>query len=158
MRSELWNGLKKTGYEVWDVREVPEYQKNDIDFMIPDTEYKIAPDGSLNELKLWTAIEVKTDFAMSKTGNFFIELFKNRDGKISDGWFVKCKADEIHYVVPQEGIVYVIGMENLVSLIRDGYGTVGNFKIDAGVETQAVLLTKQEILPALEYYYRVRPY
>ena len=74
--------LQSRGIEVVDVAEVPDYQKIDIDFLIKKN-------GKT------AGLEVKADYRVNKTCNFFFEAGAQRGDYVSTGWLFKCKADYV---------------------------------------------------------------
>ena len=79
---------QKHGNDVIDVRLVPLYQKRDIDFLLPDD----------------TAVEVKTDTWLHKTGNLFFEAARDHGFA---GCFYRSKADVWAYVDAESGKAYL---------------------------------------------------
>lgn len=82
---ELKKILREAGFKVKDVSEDPHYFHKDIDLIAtsPIT-FKT------------TTIEVKADYRMSETGNFYIEVANPRS-KGGKGWFKFCEADILAY-------------------------------------------------------------
>ena len=98
--------LQQQGIEVLDVAEVPDYQKIDIDFLIK----KNGKTASL---------EVKADYRINKTCNFFFEAGAQRGDYVSTGWLFKCKADYvcIYDMVKRHG--YILDFPLTCSLLEE---------------------------------------
>lgn len=98
--------LQSQGIEVLDVAEVPDYQKIDIDFLIK----KNGKTASL---------EVKADYRINKTCNFFFEAGAQRGDYVSTGWLFKCKADYvcIYDMVKRHG--YILDFPLTCSLLEE---------------------------------------
>lgn len=114
--------LDKAGIRYEDVSEVKEWQDVDVDFIL---------EGKIR-------LEVKTDFAIKNTGNIFIEVNKERNGKIYPGWWQKIQADSIAWVDALNGIVYMISVRKL-RLWMVHNAPIKQFKIDSNTVTNAIL-------------------
>ena len=117
-----YNYLIARGWEVEDVSNNEEYFSLDIDFLI-----------TRNGIS--TSIDVKTEAAMARTGNMFIEdeiIYK--DGREAKGWLHYSKAEYIWHVNPKNGVAFVYRLEDMKEYLRkaprrwgtcrDGYKTV----------------------------------
>ena len=98
--------LQSRGITVVDVAEVPDYQKIDIDFLIKKN-------GKT------AGLEVKADYRINKTGNFFFEAGAQRSDYVSTGWLFKCKADYvcIYDMVKRHG--YILDFPLTCSLLEE---------------------------------------
>ena len=97
--------LQSRGITVIDVAEMPEYQKIDVDFLIKK-QGKTA------------SIEVKGDYRISKTGNFFFEAGAQRGDYYSAGWLLKCPADYLCVYVMQNAHRYILDFPLTCSLLE----------------------------------------
>ena len=70
-----------------DVREIKEYQKQDVDFLLINQEGKIC------------RFELKTDTRMAGTGNIYLEDKIERELNVfTDGWYHLCQADILSFL------------------------------------------------------------
>ena len=117
-----YNYLITRGWEVEDVSNNEEYFSLDIDFLA-------AKDGNS------VSLDVKTEEAMSRTGNMFIEdAITYQDGRMAKGWLYYSKAEYIWHVNPKNGVAFVYRLEDMQDYLRkaprkcgtcrDGYKTV----------------------------------
>ena len=117
-----YNYLIARGWEVEDVSNNEEYFSLDIDFIA-------AKDGNS------VSLDVKTEEAMSRTGNMFIEdTITYQDGRMAKGWLYYSKAEYIWHVNPKNGVAFVYRLEDMKEYLRkaprkwgtcrDGYKTV----------------------------------
>lgn len=87
-----YNYLIARGWEVEDVSNNEEYFSLDIDFIA-------AKDGNS------VSLDVKTEEAMSRTGNMFIEhTITYQDGRMAKGWLHYSKAEYIWHINPDNGV------------------------------------------------------
>ena len=115
---------------VTDVSQEPKYQQMDIDFLVDR--------DSFSEQR---TVEVKNDYKLAETGNFFCEYDTYKCGVRYRGWMNKSKADWLFIIQLEGRKIYVLNFNRLKGycdshkgLIRQFY----NYKEDA--YTQAVLL------------------
>lgn len=94
-----YNTLKGS-VNVTDLRKNPKFQKYDIDFL------RLYLHEDIVKAK---TIEIKIDFMLSRTGNFFIEL---------SGWYEKCKAEIILYVDAYRKLGYHLNNKELHEFIN----------------------------------------
>lgn len=130
--------LSKAGVEYEDVSEDKDWQKQDVDFLVGKHKY-----------------EVKTDFAISKTGNIFIEVSKETKTGVHPGWWRICKADSIAWIDAINGIVYMIDVKKLrLWMVHNAPSKT--FEIDANTKTTAILYPvrqlKEENIIYAEYF------
>lgn len=122
--------LKKSGVHFQDVSEDREWQEQDIDFIVEGVPY-----------------EVKTDFAIHKTGNIFIEVQKESKTGVHPGWWQKIKARVLVWIDAINGIIYMIDVNKLRAWMAHNAPTKV-FEIDANTKTTAILypvyILKQE--------------
>ena len=100
----VWNVLIKQKWirNVVDVRDDKNFQEQDIDFWIENTERQFA------------SVEVKTDYKAHETGNIVYEV--QTSGSL--GCFEKTKAKYIAYYIPANKVVYLINVVNLRTFIH----------------------------------------
>ena len=104
-----YNYLIARGWEVEDVSNNEEYFSLDIDFLA-------ARNG------ISTSIDVKTEAAMARTGNMFIEdeiIYK--DGREAKGWLHYSKAEYIWHINPQNGMAFAYNLEEMREFIKKNY-------------------------------------
>lgn len=111
-----FHGIKNA----FDVRHDKRFQEWDVDFLILDRNLQV------------TWLEVKTDMAAYRTGNFFYETESH--GKT--GCLERTKADCIAFFVPQSGNIYLCNTEALRRCVR----THSYRLIDAGDESKGYLI------------------
>lgn len=97
-----------------DVREVIEYQKQDIDFLVTE--------NGLFEDKGGVGLEVKSDFTHYSSGNMFFQLFNNVEtNRLGD--VLRTKAKYLAYVFYNEDKVYIMESKELkVWLLEESDG------------------------------------
>ena len=86
------------GYNVFDVRDFPEYQKKDVDYVIDTEGAESLP--SIKEVisnRRYIKIEVKLDSRGLETGNFPYELESHSNA----GWCVVTKCDYIYLALTE---------------------------------------------------------
>lgn len=130
--------LSEAGVEYEDVSEDKDWQKQDVDFLVGKYKY-----------------EVKTDFAISKTGNIFIEVSKETKTGVHPGWWRICKADSIAWIDAINGVIYMIDVKKLrLWMVHDAPSKT--FEIDANTKTTAILYPvwqlKEENIIYAEYF------
>lgn len=93
--------LAQRGWRTTDLSDLPQYQKQDIDFRAEkgDTTF---------------TIEVKTDSVIAHTGNMFIEI-KQGD---KDGWYHYCRADILFYIDSTNKRIYCFSLNDLRQYIN----------------------------------------
>lgn len=94
------------GHTIKDVRDILEFRKRDIDFIIDEYE-----------------CEVKTDRRIAKTNNLFIETesVSYKTNKISKGWFDYCEAEYLFYLDWENKILYIYKFDDIKEYIRDNW-------------------------------------
>jgi hypothetical protein len=116
----VYDALTARGSIITDLRDDMEARWNDIDFLLEK-------DGKQ------TTLEVKTDYASERTGNFFIE-YENRNNKKHNyfGWYRYCKAEYLCFV--QEGArkAYIVLLDELKQTIKKDPFRVANGKDAVG--------------------------
>ena len=101
-----YNYLIARGWEVEDVSNNEEYFSLDIDFLA-------AKDGNS------VSLDVKTEEAMSRTGNMFIEYTLNYlNGKTAKGWLHYSKAEYIWHINPDNGVAFAYKLEEMKEYLR----------------------------------------
>lgn len=106
---ELKSYLRYSGHTVEDVSNEPAYWKKDIDLIV---------DGE-------TAIEVKWDSKVYDTGNLFIEIYSDVEGR-KEGWYKFCEADILAYGDAVNKYFFMFDFEGLKEHIeahKDEYRT-----------------------------------
>lgn len=98
--------MRSRNHTVIDVSDDAEYQKKDIDFLLT------SPTGEK------CSIEVKTDYKIHKTGNFFFEGVYHKDWGDSNGWFDYCEADYICFLDAVEYKLYIFDYKNGKEIIQ----------------------------------------
>lgn len=133
--------LEKRGKSCKDVSDNPEYQKDDIDFIV---EGKHGREISF---------EVKNDSKISRTGNIFYESISNVDyGTV--GCFEKTKADYIVICSEPEKKFYVVKSEVLRRYVRDNKQSLRYISRVEGSNSAGYLVPKSSIsthLKVVEY-------
>lgn len=100
--------MEGRNYIVEDVREDPEYQIKDIDFLVT------SPTSGLTK-----SFEVKYDARIHRTGNLYLEIeniFSTQWRR--EGWWLHCEADYIAYGDQQVNIFYIIPREELEDRVK----------------------------------------
>lgn len=87
-------------YNVEDVSENPRYQEKDIDFIVSNDE-------------IVRYLEVKTDYKIAKTHNFFCEYDLYKNGIKYRGWMNKSKATDLFWVQFEEKKIYLLDFHKL---------------------------------------------
>lgn len=101
-----YNYLLNTGWEVEDTTGNPAYYDIDIDFLMEK-------DGHS------TSLDVKTEEAMTRTGNMFIETGINyANGKYKKGWLYVSKAEYIWHVNPDTGVAFAYRLEEMNEYLK----------------------------------------
>ena len=121
--------LQQQGIEVVDVAENHTYQKIDIDFLIKKN-------GKT------AGLEVKADYRVNKTCNFFFEAGAQRGDYVSTGWLFKCKADYvcIYDMVKRHG--YILDFPLTCSLLEEhGEVKIFNDNLDNKISKAYVFRT-----------------
>ena len=103
------NIMESRNYKVEDVREDPEYQLIDIDFVVT------SPTTGLRK-----TFEVKYDARIHRTNNLYLEISNifSKQWKGS-GWYNHCKADYLVYGDQQVNKFYVIPMKKLRKRVEE---------------------------------------
>lgn len=133
-------------YTLVDVRDNPEYQRKDIDFLY------LSPMRFVGN----KSIEVKTDTVMARTGNIYLECMDNcNTGR--KGWFYASEADYLCYYDYHNDELYVIELAELRWLVkrvptrevvmRDYNPATGYYK-----EGRGLVMKKEELTKAESYY------
>lgn len=103
------DAMQARGHKVFDVRDIKEYQKKDIDYLVQKR----------NTNKKYS-FEIKSDSRMWETGNFVVEKWENLNK--SKGWFYKCKARFLVICDVEREILYMFKF----SLLRDYVAEYGD--------------------------------
>lgn len=100
----VWNALVKQKWikSVVDVRDDKNFQEQDIDFWIENTDRQFA------------SVEVKTDYKAHETGNIVYEVQTSNNL----GCFEKTKAKYIAYYIPADKVIYLLNTVNLRTYIH----------------------------------------
>lgn len=93
--------MEAKGYTVQDVSGDPQYQKQDIDFIVTS--------ATTGETKTF---EVKFDAKINRTGNLYLE-FVNKNSTGALGWWEFCKADYLAYGNAKTKTFLVFNMQEL---------------------------------------------
>ena len=118
--------MRNRNHKVIDVSNDVEYQKKDIDFLLENQEGQKC------------AIEVKTDYKIQKTGNFFFESTYHKDWGDSSGWLDYCEADYICVLAAKEGKLYILKYDK--DLILEKAQKTYFYNRDDGCDREAYLL------------------
>lgn len=100
-RSLLKDG-KPVVNHITDVRNVPQFQTLDVDFIIDFMDGKVS------------LVEVKTDRQAYKTGNLVFETRSNGN----PGCLLRSIADVVAYVVPETNSLYYLSLERIKMFIQ----------------------------------------
>lgn len=100
--------LEKWGCKFEDVSENPEYQEQDIDFVV---ESRKVPGKTVS-------VEVKNDQRIYETGNIFFETMSNVDYS-TEGCFKKSKSELMAIVSEKERAIYFVGTEILRKFVDE---------------------------------------
>lgn len=117
-----YNYLIAKGWEVEDVSNNEEYFSLDIDFLAAKDNISVS-------------LDVKTEEAMNRTGNMFIEnTITYQDGRSTGGWLYYSKAEYIWHINPDNGVAFAYRLEDMKKYLRktpckwgtckDGYKTI----------------------------------
>lgn len=129
--------LEKTGKKCRDVSDDPDFQKDDIDFIVEGR--------SGNEL----SFEVKNDSKIYRTGNIFYEYISNVDyGTV--GCFEKTKADFIVICSEQESKFYIIASEVLKEYVRNNKNSLRYISRVEGSNSAGYLIPKRNVAEYLK--------
>ena len=110
------NFLLNTGWEVEDTTGNEQYFALDIDFLMEKEGYS-------------TSLDVKTEVAMTRTGNMFIETGINyADGKYKPGWLYVSKAEYIWHVNPDTSVAFAYRLEEMKEYLKSSTPRWGNCK------------------------------
>ena len=119
----VYNALTAKKHKVIDLRNDIEARWNDIDCVVEKN-------------GLQTTLEIKTDFASERTGNFFIEFQNNNYIKHKyKGWFKYCKAEYICFVQETARKAYIVSFDELKETIENN-----NFRTASGIDACGFLL------------------
>ena len=119
----VYNALAAKNHKVIDLRNDIEARWNDIDCVVEKN-------------GLQTTLEIKTDFASERTGNFFIEYqnYNNIKHKYL-GWFKYCKAEWICFVQETARKAYIVSFDELKETIEKN-----KFRTACGIDASGFLL------------------
>lgn len=124
--------LEKTGKKCRDVSDDPNYQREDIDFIVE------GKSGS------GLSFEVKNDSKIAYTGNIFYESISNVDyGTI--GCFEKTKADFIVICSEPENRFYIIRSETLRNFVRNNRESLRYIPRVEGSNSAGYLVPKSRV-------------
>lgn len=119
--------LRQRGHYVIDVSKMPEYQKQDIDFIVRDK--------ANNEITL----EIKGDKSLYRTGNILFEKYKEYGDYRSNGWLYRCKAQYLCVVDMRQNKGIILDF-SLVSSLLEKHGTERSFTDWQDGSTDTVVL------------------
>lgn len=89
----------QNGYKIYDVSNVPFWQKIDVDFVITKSENEISNDWDCVNNPAFTKIEVKVDTRAHDTGNLPYEVISHGNF----GWSINTHADKVFMVLCNDG-------------------------------------------------------
>ncbi len=136
---QYWEGLSSTVHLI-DLRGKKKWEDYDVDFIHARLQHDV--------IKFRT-VEVKVDFRMCDTGNFFIEIGEK-------GWLNKSKAETIAYLNHGKGLMYYIPNKRLKDFIGDNRGAWDTRKVSTsdwgGYEVEGVLVPYDDLIKDVPIY------
>ena len=100
------NYLTNKGWNVEDVSKNEEYFSLDIDFIAEKNGTTVS-------------LDVKTEEAMSRTGNMFIEHTLNyENGKIAKGWLFYSQAEYIWHINLDNGVAFAYKLKDMKEYLK----------------------------------------
>ena len=96
------------GYQYLNLTDNPLFYEDDIDFVV----YRYDGDNCES-----VSVEVK---GSNYSRSLFVEteVYNKRSKQRVDGWFYKCRADQLFVVDMREGFIYVFSLEDLREYIK----------------------------------------
>lgn len=137
--------LEARGFKVFDLTNIPQYQSQDIDFLVQKDEEQ-------------ALIEVKADRKIGYTRNMCIELISNEQTR-AKGWFYYCEADYIFYSDTVENLCYCFLLEDLKRYFKDKRREISDKRIFERTKSRILAFVNmkafQDYLKQNELYFQI---
>jgi len=134
-----WEGLSSTVHLI-DLRDKKKWEDYDIDFIHARFQ---------DDIVKFRTVEVKVDFRMSDTGNFFIEIGER-------GWLNKSKAETIAYLNHGKGLMYYIPNKRLKGYIEAHKSEFDSRKVSTsdwgGYDVEGLLVPYDDVVTNIPIY------